>query len=205
MEKYKSLIGTFIVAALLAVLPTKSAAQYQFGYLGYKNVLQSMPDYAAAQQSMNSLREKYDKEATYNEEKFKKMFADFLDGQKNFPQEIMLKRQKELQVAMEQGVSFRKDAERLLNKAEDEMMKPLVSKLDSVLMVIGQENGLIFIVNTDNKDFPFIHSQAGKDLTEIVKARLEGKIIPLNEAIVPAPEGQASAVQPAPAEQVAKP
>ena len=113
MEKYKSLIGTFIVAALLAVLPTKSAAQYQFGYLGYKNVLQSMPDYAAAQQSMNSLREKYDKEATYNEEKFKKMFADFLDGQKNFPQEIMLKRQKELQVAMEQGVSFRKDAERL--------------------------------------------------------------------------------------------
>ena len=88
---------------------------------------------------------------------------------------------------------------------ESEMMKPLVSKLDSVLMVIGQENGLIFIVNTDNKDFPFIHSQAGKDLTEIVKARLEGKIIPLNEAVVPAPEGQAPAVQPAPAEQVAKP
>ncbi len=166
---------------------TQQTQQYQFGYLGYKNVLQNMPEYAAAQQSLNNLREKYDKEAQYNEEKFKKMFADFLDGQKNFPQEIMLKRQKELQVAMEQGVSFRKEAERLLNKAEDEMMQPLIAKLDSALALIGQENGLIFILNTDNKDFPFIHHQAGKDLTDIVKARLAGKVIPL---IAPFVDGQ---------------
>lgn len=188
MKMVKSLILA-IALAFVMLLPNDVQAQYQFGYLGYKSVLQSMPEYAAAQQSLQNLREKYDKEAQYNEEKFKKMFADFLDGQKNFPQEIMLKRQKELQVAMEQGVSFRKDAERLLNKAEDDMINPLVAKLDSALSLIGQENGLIFIVNTDNKDFPFIHSQAGKDLTEIVKARLEGKILPLVET-APVIDGQ---------------
>ena len=88
------------------------AQQYQFGYLSYRQALQAMPEYTAAQQSLSALKTKYDDEAKYNEEKFRKMFADFLEGQKGFPQEIMLKRQKELQVAMEQGISFRKDAER---------------------------------------------------------------------------------------------
>ena len=117
------------------------AQQYQFGYLSYRQALQAMPEYTAAQQSLSALKTKYDDEAKYNEEKFRKMFADFLEGQKGFPQEIMLKRQKELQVAMEQGISFRKDAERLLSKAEDELMKPIVSKLDSTLALIGQLRG----------------------------------------------------------------
>jgi outer membrane protein len=167
------------------------AQQYQFGYLSYRQALQAMPEYTAAQQSLSALKTKYDDEAKYNEEKFRKMFADFLEGQKGFPQEIMLKRQKELQVAMEQGISFRKDAERLLSKAEDELMKPIVSKLDSTLALIGQENGLIFIINTDNRDFPFIHTQAGKDLSDIVKARLEGRVVPVN--VKPQPDPAATA------------
>jgi outer membrane protein len=196
-------ILTSLAAMLLTLLlPQGVGAQtYQFGYLSYQKALQAMPEYETAQQSLRALKTKYDDEATYNEEKFKKMFADFLDGQKGFPQEIMLKRQKELQVAMEQGISFRKDAERLLSKAEDELMLPLVSKLDSTLAAIGRENGLIFIINTDNRDFPFIHTQAGKDLSEIVKARLEGRVIPVNakpQADTPAP---AAATKPQEQEQ----
>lgn len=187
-------ILTSLAAMLLTLLlPQGVGAQtYQFGYLSYQKALQAMPEYETAQQSLRALKTKYDDEATYNEEKFKKMFADFLDGQKGFPQEIMLKRQKELQVAMEQGISFRKDAERLLSKAEDELMLPLVSKLDSTLAAIGRENGLIFIINTDNRDFPFIHTQAGKDLSDIVKARLEGRVIPVNAKPQPDPAATAT-------------
>lgn len=173
-----------LTLALGMLFPQHVTAQYQFGFLSYKKALQSMPEYPQAQQSITALKQKYDNEANYNEEKFKKMFADFLDGQKNFPQEIMLKRQKELQVGMEQGIAFRKDAQRLLSKAEDELMAPMVAKLDSILAIIGRENGFIFIVNTDNKDFPFIHDHAGKDLNEIVAARIAGRIIPINEPTV---------------------
>ena len=118
--------------------------------------------------------------------------ADLHERKTGFPQKISLKRQKELQVAMEQGISFRKDAERLLSKAEDELMKPIVSKLDSTLALIGQENGLIFIINTDNRDFPFIHTQAGKDLSDIVKARLEGRVVPANAKPQPDPAATAT-------------
>lgn len=192
-----------LTLALGKLFPQHVTAQYQFGFLSYKKALQSMPEYPQAQQSITALKQKYDNEANYNEEKFKKMFADFLDGQKNFPQEIMLKRQKELQVGMEQGIAFRKDAQRLLSKAEDELMAPMVAKLDSILAIIGRENGFIFIVNTDNKDFPFIHDHAGKDLNEIVAARIAGRIIPINEPT--AGKKSAESGTATPAENTSKP
>ena len=90
------------------------------------------------------------------------------------------------------------------------MIKPVVEKLDSLLGQIGRENGFIFIINTDNRDFPFIHLQAGKDLTEIVIARINGQVLPVNEENK-TPEGGASATQkeekavPAPEQQPAEP
>ena len=158
------------------------AQQYQFGFLSYKEVIYTMPEYSSAQTTLQSLKKKYEEEAQYNEEKFKRMFADYLQGQKSFPEQIMLKRQKELQIAMEQGISFRSDAQRLLDNAEAELMKPLQQKLDSVLYLIGKENGLLFIGNTDNHNFPFIHPESGLDITQVVLARLLGKIIPINVA-----------------------
>lgn len=170
-----------LLIACAAIQPAK-AQQYQFGFLSYRDVLYSMPEYSKAQTAIQDLKKKYEEEAQYNEEKFKRMFADYLQGQKGFPEQIMLKRQKELQVAMEQGISFRSDAQKLLSKAEDELMKPLQQKLDSVLYLIGKENGLLFIGNTDNHNYPFIHPASGLDITQVVLARLSGKIIPINVA-----------------------
>ena len=81
--------------------------QPRFGYLDYRAVFESMPGYAEAQKSLAEIKAKYDTETAHNEETFKRMYLEFLQGQKDFPQTIMLKRQKELQEAMENGVKFR--------------------------------------------------------------------------------------------------
>jgi outer membrane protein len=201
MKTYLRILGFIIPLTWMVVMlapQTASAQQYQFGFLSYSKILQTMPEYTQAQTALQTLKKKYEEEATYNEEKFKKMFADYLQGQKNFPEQIMLKRQKELQVAMEQGISFREDAKRLLGNAERELIQPLEAKLDSVLHLIGKENGLLFIGNSDGHNFPFIHNESGLDITEVVLARLNGTVIPINTATrvksdtttEPAPEGQ---------------
>ena len=168
-------------AILFILLPQRAySQQYQFGYLSYSKALQNMPEYTNAQNALQTLKKKYEEEAQYNEDKFKKMFADYLQGQKNFPEQIMLKRQKELQVAMEQGINFRQDAQRLLTNAENNLVQPIRHKLDSILARIGNENGLLLIANTDNNNVPFFNIQSGKDITEIVLARINGRVIPVN-------------------------
>ena len=191
MKAIRLLAVVFALALPMAVsAQSASTPHYQFGFVSYQRILEAMPEYGQAKAALQDLRKKYDDEAKYNEVKLNKMYADYLQGQKKFPEQIMLKRQKELQIAMEQGISFRQDAERLLSNAERELLKPVRHKLDSILSRIGRENGLLFIGNTDDNSFPFVHSQIGKDITEIVIARLNGKIIPINRST---PEQESSA------------
>lgn len=143
-----------------------------FGYINYNNVLQAMADYALAQQTMQNLRQQYDKEAAYNEDKFFKMYSDYIQGQKSFPQDIMLKRQKELQVAMDQGIAFRQQSEKNLEKAEQELLEPIRQKLDAAISTVAKEKGYAFVLNTDGHACPYINPQDGTDITLMVEAVL---------------------------------
>ena len=79
----------------------------KYGTIHYDSLLVSLPQYAQVQQRMEELQKKYEAETTYNEQNFKRLFAEFLQGQKDFPQNILLKRQRDLQEQMEKAIAFR--------------------------------------------------------------------------------------------------
>ena len=105
----------------LAALAMSAQSTIKYGRLDYDSLLTSMPEYTQVQEQLNALRMQYNKEAAYNEANFKRLFADFLQGQKDFPQNIMLKRQRELQDAMEKSIAFRRSCDSLLVKAEADL------------------------------------------------------------------------------------
>ena len=94
----------------LAALTMSAQSTIKYGSLDYDSLLTYMPEYKQVQEQLASLRLQYNKEAAYNEANFKRLFADFLQGQKDFPQNIMLKRQRELQDAMEKSLAFRRSS-----------------------------------------------------------------------------------------------
>lgn len=195
----KKLFYWLTVIAYLVLLngicTTANGQKITFGYLDYTKMLQSMPDYATAQTTMQGIREQYDKEAAYNEDKFFKIYSDYIQGQKTFPEDIMLKRQKELQVAMDQGIKFREESEKLLRTAEAELIKPIENKLDSAIAVVAKDRALAFVLNTEDHAYPFINPADGIDITELVTLVLAGQ--PLPKADIPAAPQQPAAVKPA--------
>lgn len=148
-------------------------AVMRFGYLSYSRVLHSMPQYVQAQKSLKELRATYDRELSRSEDAFNRQFEEYIDGQKAFPENILLKRQKELQQLMEQGIAFKQEAERLISSAETEMMEPLNRQLSKMLNEIGFEHGFAYILNTDNNTYPFINPELGVDITDEVLRRIK--------------------------------
>ena len=100
-----------------------------------------------------------------SETEFSKQFAEYVDGQKSFPENILLKRQKELQQLMEQSLKFKQEAQQLLEKAEAELMQPVHQRLKEALYKIGMQKGFDYILNTDNNGYPFINIEKGEDIT----------------------------------------
>ncbi len=158
---------------LLASVPTLAQSELKFGYLSYNAVLQAMPEYAAMQNDMAQLREKYEAEQKRVEDDFNKKYEEFLDGQKSFPKTILQKRQSELQEMLDKSVAFKKESQRLLKQAEEDAMAPVMVRLAETLDTIGKARGYAFIVNIDEKVALWLNPSLGEDITATVIEQLQ--------------------------------
>ena len=135
----------------------------RFGYLSYGEALKSMPDYAVVQQKLADLRQQFQNETLRVEDEFNRKYEDFLEGQRDFPQTILQKRQFE----------FKEHGRMEIEKAEQDLMAPLKIRLIEVLGKIGRERGYAFIIDTDVKALPFINPAMGHDLNQQVQDALK--------------------------------
>ena len=166
----KKLILFFL---LLATMPALAQSELKFGYLSYNAVMQAMPEYAAMQNSMAELRQKYEAEQKRIEDDFNKKYEEFLDGQKSFPKTILQKRQSELQEMLDKSVAFKKESQRLLKQAEEDAMAPVMVRLAETLDALGKVRGYAFIVNIDEKVALWLNPSLGEDITATVIAQLQ--------------------------------
>ena len=144
----------------------------QFGYLSYSDALRNMPGYADAQRQIQQMRTAYEKELADSKDLFSKRFAEFVDGQQTFPENILLRRQKELEQLMTNSLEFKTEAQKLLQQKEEEVMAPLRRRLSDAIMAVGQARGYAFILNTDNNAVPFVNGALGEDVTAEVMTEL---------------------------------
>ena len=166
----KKLILFFL---LLATMPALAQSELKFGYLSYNAVMQAMPEYAAMQNSMAELRQKYEAEQKRVEDDFNKKYEEFLDGQKSYPKTILQKRQSELQEMLDKNIAFKKERQRLLKQAEEDAMAPVMVRLAETLDAIGKVRGYAFIVNIDEKVALWLNPSLGEDITATVIAQLQ--------------------------------
>lgn len=164
-------------ASAQVVQPVAQTASVRFGYLSYNAIFQAMPDYKVAQQKLADLKAKYDQEARRGEEEFQRLFAEFLQGREDFPENILKKRQYELQDLLEKNIRFKEEAQQLLKQAEKDLQADMVYLLNEAIRAVGVERGYACIINTDGYVCPFISPAMADDVTNLVKEKLQ---LPLN-------------------------
>ena len=148
--------------------PAGILAVVSIGYLSYDSALAAMPGYAMAQARLKELRQAYEKEMKRVEDEFNRKYEDFLEGQRDFPRTILLKRQTELQEMMQRNVEFKRQGLKELADAETEALAPLREELKAAIAVVAKRKGLALVVNTDSNACPFIDPDMGVDIqTEV--------------------------------------
>lgn len=150
----------------------KDSVAFKFGYLSYDSVMVAMPDYTELKTNMAQLREQYEAEQKRVENDFNKKYEEFLDGQASFPKTILQKRQSELQEMLDRNIEFKKQSQKMLSEAEDNMMEVIKTTINMAVNIIAQERGYAFVLNTDKEAVTFINPALGEDITEAVKQLL---------------------------------
>ncbi|UKK67344.1 OmpH family outer membrane protein [Prevotella communis] len=169
MKKFLLVIFACIAMAAQA---QDNAPALKFGYLSYDLALKSMKEYATVQMRMDSLRSAFNAEMQRVEDEFNRKYEDFLDGQKDFPRTILLKRQTELQEMLQKNVAFKQQSVQEMKDTEAQLMAPLRIHLNEAIATIAREQGLALVINTDANACPFIEPAMGVDVNELVVKKL---------------------------------
>ncbi len=151
---------------------TTESTPLRYGYMSYDSVLHGMAEYAAVETSMTQLAEKYTAEQQRAENEFNLKYEEFLDSQRDMPQSILQKRQSELQELLDRNIAFKKESQKLLEKARTEAEAPLRQRIAEAMGNVGMERGLLFIVNTDSQPLAWTHPVLAVDVTSAVQAAL---------------------------------
>ena len=158
---------------MLVFLGVQAQENKTFGFLSYEAALQSMPDYAKAQQKIETLKAQYQAETKRVEDEFNRKYEEFLEGQREFPKTILQKRQTELQELMARNIQFKENSRQELAQIEKETLAPLKIRLIELLGQIGRERGYAFIYDTDTNALPFLNPATGDDLNQLVTNALK--------------------------------
>lgn len=157
---------------LLIFIAVSAMAQSKFGYVSYKEILKALPEYQLVSTHLDELQAKYEAEILRSDREFNQKYADFIEEQSNFPDNIRIKRHKELQELMEKTIAFKDEVNQTMREARREMMQPLHEKVDEAVMKVCVDGGYDYILNTDDRAYIAINPKSGKDITDKVKEEL---------------------------------
>lgn len=173
---------------LLLLLPLSVVAQTNtFGYFRYKTIIEKMPEYSQVCNDYEELKKQCDAEITRNEEQLTRAYVAYLDGQNEFPEPILRKRQKELQELVDKSILFREELQTWLATARDSLFAPMRAKIDDAVSRVCLHNNLAYIIDLDEAGYKFINPTCGFDITNALLGTL-GIILP--EQAVPANQEQ---------------
>ena len=85
-------VATPMVAQNTTTEATTSSSAARYGRVSRSAILEQLPEMKHARTQLDSLRAKYEREARYNEESFRRQFSEYLQVQRNLPEAILLKR-----------------------------------------------------------------------------------------------------------------
>ena len=154
---------------LLSLVALTATAQSKFGYVSYREIVKALPEYTIVITHLDELQGKYEAEIARSEREFNQKYSDFIEEQASFPENIRIKRHKELQELMEKSIEFKDEVNRTMREARREMMKPLYEKVDEVVMKICIDEGYDYILNTDDRAYIAINPNNGKNVTGKLK------------------------------------
>ena len=160
-----------IICALCAICGLTASAQAKFGHVNTQEIIQAMPEFAAAKADIEKLTQQYEADLKSMQDELQKKGEAFEKEQATLPDNIKQRRQQELQDMYQKIQQSYQDNQQALGKAQQEKMQVIQTKVLDAIKAVGQEGGYVYIMDT-TAGIPFISTTLSTDVTASIKAKL---------------------------------
>ena len=168
------------------------SAQGKFGFYSHKEVLMAVPEYLLAIEEFELLKQRCNAEIERNEQELTRKYVAFLDGQQDFPEPILRKRQKELQQMVDNSVLFRDRLKVWLSQAKDSLLAPCNERVDIALAKVCERMDLAYAINSDEVMYRYVNPKYGEEITPLVLEEVLNPTVETVPTVVECAEDEAA-------------
>ena len=160
-------LGLIIVG--LALTPCMTEAELKIGYIDSQALMEQLPEFREAQQSLMQLKQDYENQAQDRDVKLRKMQEDFKR------QELLLSeaRKAEMQAEFEEKVQqlqlFTQEKlgpEGELMRKNIELMEPIFNRINEAIKLLAEESGYDFVLDSAAQSAGLVYASEKYDLTK---------------------------------------
>lgn len=159
-----------ILIAILVALPVSLSAQ-KIGVVDLMAIVQSAPETAAAQKTLQEAQKQYQADLQKLQEEAQKAYDEYnkLKGDASTPATILERHEKSLGEMSQKIQQHAQTYDQDLQQQQEQLMAPIVDKVQKAAQAVGQEKGLTVVLP---KGAVLYMSAEVVDLDPLVKAKL---------------------------------
>jgi outer membrane protein len=151
-----------------------SASAQKYAYVNTQKILEKMPEFKAAQQQLDELSDKWQKEIDNKQQEIAKMWDAYQKEKILLPEEERTKREaeinkKDLEVRELQKQRFGVNGE--LHQKRQELIRPIQEKIQRAIKEVAETGGYAFIFDTSQSAF-ILYADPKLDKTDAVLKKL---------------------------------
>ena len=162
----------FIICAICAICGfTTANAQAKFGHVNTQEIVQAMPEFAAARTDIEKLTQQYEADLKSMQDELQKKVEAFEKEESTLPENIKTRRNQELQDLYQRIQQTYQDNQQALAKAQQEKMQAITTKVLDAIKAVGQEGSFVYVMDM-SAGIPYISTTLSTDVTAQVKAKL---------------------------------
>ncbi len=166
----KSLKVLLVVAAVIFSANT-FAQELKFGHINIQKVVAELPAKIEADKQLQSEAEKLDQNLKVMNEELDAKYTEYMQKRDTLPELIRATKEKEIQEISQRLQNFQMLAQQNLQQKEQQLLQPIVEKVQKAIDEVGAENGFIYIFDISSRVVVY-HSEKSVDVENLVKAKL---------------------------------
>lgn len=163
-----------LLVALMLLLPFGVGAQtLKFGKVNKSEVFELMSEKKAADVALIQISGKYEEEYNTLREEFNRKYLDYqqMANDVTTPATIKERRMQEIQENNKKIESFLETIEIEYKRQEEELLAPVIEKLNQTIAAVSKENGFLIVFDSKEEGVAYMSDEL-EDITPMVMAAL---------------------------------
>ncbi|MCT4645873.1 MAG: OmpH family outer membrane protein [Carboxylicivirga sp.] len=160
-----------VVLTAFAFIGKVEAQDLKFGHVNITELVSQLPDKINADKELQAEATKLQEQLQVMEQDLAKKYEDYMAQRDTLPDLIRATKEKEIQDYQQRMQQYSQMAQQSLGQKEQQLLQPIITKVQKAIDEVGQEQGLIYIFDISTQVVVY-HSDKSVDCAPLVKAKL---------------------------------